>query len=66
MMSFEKTVLEVVAKVTDVKAEFTNGTLFIETTDSGIATNVFNALYAEVTKGLLFGKFGSETYYDFV
>jgi hypothetical protein len=66
-MGFEKRVLEVVESVTDVTASFYNGTLFLDTADSKVATTVFNALYEKITKGILFGKCGSsETYYDFV
>ena len=66
-MGFEKIVLDVVAEVTNVPADFYNGTLFLETDDSKIATDVFNALYANVTKGIIFGKAScTETYYDFV
>lgn len=64
---FESKVLSVVSSVTDVAADFYNGTLFLETADSKIATDVFNALYDQVTKGIIFGKAScSETYYDFV
>jgi hypothetical protein len=67
MMSFEKVVLDVVKTVTDVRAYFFNGTMFLETEDSVIATKVFSALHEKVTAALIFGKAGqSETYYDFV
>lgn len=66
-MGFEKRVLAVVESVTDVTASFYNGTLFLDTADSKVATDVFNALYAKITKGIMFGKIADvETYYDFV
>jgi hypothetical protein len=66
-MSFEKRVLEVVANVTDVPADFYNGTLFLETSDSKVAVAVFNAIYEQIDKAVIFGKAScTETYYDFV
>ena len=65
-MSFEKRVLSVVSEVTSVPAHFFNGTLFLETTDSKIATDVFFTLTEKVTAALAFGKCGSETSYDFL
>jgi hypothetical protein len=65
-MGFEKRVLNVVSEVTDTPAYFYNGTLFLETTDSAIAVDVFNALWERVTAALAFGKCGSETSYDFL
>ena len=65
-MGFEKRVLAVVSEVTDIPAYFCNGTMFLETTDSKIATDVFNALWERVTAALAFGKCGSETSYDFL
>lgn len=65
-MSFEKRVLDVVKSVTDVNAYFFNGTLFLETIDSKIATEVFDALWERVTAALAFGKCGNETSYDFL
>ena len=65
-MSFEKRVLDVVKSVTDVNAYFFNGTLFLETIDSKIATEVFDALWEKVTAALAFGKCGDETSYDFL
>lgn len=64
--AFETNVIEVVKSVTDVGAYFSNGTLFLETFDSKVATSVFNKLYMDVTEGICFGKVGSETYYDFI
>jgi hypothetical protein len=66
-MGFEKKVLNVVAEVTDVHAYFFNGTMFLETEDSAIATKVFNALGKYLSGAVIFGKCGqSETFYDFV
>lgn len=65
-MGFEKRVLNVVAEVTDTPAYFFNGTLFLETTDSAIAVDVFNAIWEKVTAALAFGKCGDETSYDFL
>ena len=63
----EAKVLEVVQSVTDTDAYFFNGTLFLETGDSKIATDVFNALWEKVTAAIAFGKIDdSETYYDFL
>ncbi len=58
-------VLSVVAKVTPVSAYFFNGTLFLETTDSAIATKVFDAIWSNVTAAVAFQKCGNETSYDF-
>ena len=65
-MSFEKRVLSVVSEVTNVPATFTNGTLFLATIDSKTAVKVFNAIYEQVTNGIMMGTMCSETYYDFV
>ena len=65
-MGFEKKVLEVVESVTDVHAYFFNGTLFLETTDSKVAVDVFDALWEKVTAAIAFGKCGEETSYDFL
>lgn len=66
-MGFEKRVLEVVETVTDTRAYFFQGTLFLETEDSKTATEVYSALHKELNCGILFGLAGqSETYYDFV
>ena len=65
----ESKVLEVVKSVTGDEhvAYFFNGTLFLETVDSKIATDVFFALCDQVTSALSFGKCGqSETSYDFL
>jgi hypothetical protein len=65
-MSFEKVVLEVVKSVTEVPAYFEYGTLFLETVNSRVATQVFTALCDELTCGVIFGKCGEfETSYDF-
>lgn len=64
---FEATVLSAVKSVTDTRAYFFNGTLFLETEDSKIATKVFSALHTLLGGGVMFGLAGqSETYYDFV
>ena len=63
----ELKVLEVVETITDVSAYFFNGTLFLETVDSKIATDVFFALCDKVTPAISFGKCGDfETSYDFL
>ena len=59
-------VLEVVKSVTETNAYFFNGTLFLETHNSEIAVDVFNAIYEQVTAALAFGKCGTETSYDFL
>jgi hypothetical protein len=58
--------LEVVESITATPAYFFNGTLFLETLDSKIATDVFFALCDKVTAALAFGKCGTETSYDFL
>jgi hypothetical protein len=66
-MAFEKTVLNVVKSVTTVPAYFYEGTLFLETQDSKIATQVFNALRERVTAAIAYGKVGVyDTSYDFI
>lgn len=66
-MGFEKKVLAVVEQVTDVRAYFFEGTMFLETEDSKIATEVFFKLCEDVTPAISFGKCGqSETSYDFL
>lgn len=66
-MSFEKRVLDVVKSVTSTRAYFFEGTLFLETEDSAIATDVFFKLCDDVTPAISFGKCGqSETSYDFL
>jgi hypothetical protein len=66
-MGFEKKVLAVVESVTDVRAYFFQGTLFLETEDSKVATDVFFALCDKVTAAIAYGKAGqSETSYDFL
>ena len=63
----EQKVLEVVKSVTETGAYFFNGTLFLETQDSKIAVDVFDALWEHVTAAIAFGKCGqSETSYDFL
>lgn len=68
MMDFESRQLAIVKSVTDVRAYFFNGTMFLETEDSKIATEVYNALAINnQSLGLIYGKCGqSETSYDFV
>ena len=65
-MGFEKRVLNVVAEVTEVPAYFCNGTLFLDTIDSKIATDVFFKLTDVVTAAISYGKCGNETSYDFL
>lgn len=62
----ENKALAVVASITATPARFFNGTLFLETTDSKIATDVFFALCDQVTAALAFGRCGDETSYDFL
>ena len=63
----EAKVLAVVKSITDVRAYFFEGTMFLETVDSAIATDVFFKLCDEVTPAISFGKCGqSETSYDFL
>lgn len=68
MMNFEERCLAIVSSVTGKRAYFFNGTMFLETEDSKIATEVYNALSVNnQTVGIIFGKCGqSETSYDFV
>jgi hypothetical protein len=66
-LSFEDTVLNVVESVTSTRAYFFSGTLFLETEDSKIATDVFTALCDRVTPAISYGLCGqSETSYDFI
>ena len=63
----EAKVLEVVKSVTSKRAYFFNGTLFLETEDSKIATDVFFKLCDDVTPAISYGLCGqSETSYDFL
>lgn len=68
MMNFEDRCLAIVKSVTNKRAYFFDGTLFLETEDSVIATQVYNALAANnQSMGICFGLAGqSETSYDFV
>lgn len=68
MMSFEERQLAIVADVTSTRAYFFQGTLFLETEDSEIATKVYNALAINNQScGITYGLCGqSETSYDFV
>lgn len=66
-MGFEQHVLAVVKSVTNVRAYFFNGTMFLETEDSKTATDVFFALTEQVTPAISYGLCGqSETSYDFL
>ena len=66
-MGFEKRVLAVVETVTDVRAYFFQGTMFLETEDSKIATDVFFHLTEKITPAISYGLCGqSETSYDFL
>jgi hypothetical protein len=62
----ESKVLEVVKSVTETNAYFFNGTLFLETIDSKVATDVFFSISEKITAALAFGKVGNETSYDFL
>ena len=68
MMNFEERCLAITKSVTDVDASFFNGTMFLETQDSAIATEVYRMLSGNnQTVGICFGKYGqSATFYDFV
>ena len=68
MMNFEERCLAITKSVTKVDASFFNGTMFLETQDSAIATEVYRMLSVNNQKiGICFGKSGMEaTYYDFV
>ena len=67
-MNFEDRCIAIVKSVTDKRAYFFQGTMFLETEDSVIATQVYNALAVNNQKLIIcFGLAGqSETYYDFV
>jgi hypothetical protein len=68
MMNFEERCLAITESVTDVRAYFFQGTMFLETEDSAIATKVYNALAVNNQSiGIEFGLCGqSETFYDFI
>jgi len=68
MMNFEDRCIAIVESVTAIRAYFFQGTMFLETEDSEIATKVYNAQEINnQTCGIFFGKCGqSETSYDFV
>lgn len=67
-MNFEDRCIAIVKSVTDKRAYFFQGTLFLETEDSVVATLVYNALAVNNQSiGICFGLAGqSETFYDFV
>lgn len=65
-MDFKTTVLNAVKEITDVHAYFYNGTLFLSTIDSKIATDVFFHITENITAAVSFGKCGNETSYDFL
>lgn len=68
MMNFEERCLAITKSVTPIPADFYNGTMFLETEDSEIATKVYNALAINNQSiGIIYGKCASgETSYDFV
>lgn len=68
MMNFEDRCLAITASVTNKRAYFFQGTMFLETEDSKIATEVYNALAINNQScGISYGKCGqSETSYDFI
>jgi hypothetical protein len=68
MMNFEDRCIAIAKSVTAKRAYFFQGTMFLETEDSKIATEVYDALVINnQTCGIIFGKCGqSETSYDFV
>lgn len=65
-MGFEKRVLNVVREVTDVPAYFYEGTMFLQTEDSEIATDVFSRLHGYLDGRVSYQKVGQETSYDFL
>ena len=68
MMTFEDRCIEITKSVTDKRAYFFEGTMFLETEDSKIATQVYDALSLNnQSVGISYGLCGqSETSYDFV
>ena len=65
-MGFEKRVLNVVAQVVgEGKAEFTNGSLFVECTVPE-AVRIESALLEYVDCGIILSRVGDESAYDFV
>lgn len=63
----ESKVLSAVKTVTNVRAYFFQGTMFLETEDSAIATDVFFHLCDTITSTISYGNCGqSETSYDFM
>jgi hypothetical protein len=68
MMNFEDRCIAIVKSVTNVPADFYNGTMFLETEDSKIATDVYNALSINNQSiGIIYGRCATgETSYDFV
>lgn len=67
-MNFEERCIAITKSVTDVEASFYNGTMFLETDDTKIATSVYNALAINNQSiGIKYGKCASgETSYDFM
>ena len=67
-MNFEDRCIAIVKSVTNVPADFYNGTMFLETEDSKIATDVYNALSINNQSiGIIYGRCATgETSYDFV
>lgn len=67
-MNFEQHVLQLVSYITTVRAYFFEGTMFLETQDSEVATRVYSILHSNLEDcGIIYGKCGqSETSYDFV
>lgn len=67
MTDVETQVLNAVKEITYIPATFFNGTLFLDTQDSKIATDVFFHLTDKITAAIAYGKFGTnETSYDFL
>ena len=65
-MTREQRILQLVSFVTTIRAYFFQGTLFLETENSEVATRVFKILYDNLNCGIIYGKCGqSETSYDF-
>jgi hypothetical protein len=64
-MGFEKKVLDVVSKIVDGAAEFTNGTLFVECSIPE-AVRIETALLKEVRCGIILSRVGDESSFDFV
>jgi hypothetical protein len=68
MMNFEQRCLAITKSVTNIKASFFNGTMFLDTQDTVVVAEVHRLLSVNNRLvGVQSGKSGqSDTYYDFV